>query len=254
MKYFIKQSFILLLFFAGFISCCKHDKKSENKLPYCENERLLLSSFDTIKSLDYKLFEIQDSLKEKLKVSYNEDICCKDLRFNVLFEIDSVQQIPVSLNCYYWCDDCPVFIRERNDCLILINFRGEVAFEGELSSLDSLSEDLFKYYSELESAEYFPYSYTNLQIVIQWDFQVKREKFRKFIKEIIDGYLQFANKLSVNTYSIEICKLNKTQLLELSRTIPFNLKIGILEIVEIEDVLEDELEIDDVEITENPKD
>lgn len=256
----MKQVFILLIILLGIVSCNENENISENKLPYCENERLLLSSFDTIKVLNYKLFEIQDSLKEKLEASYNEDFCSKDLRFNAYFEIDSINKIPLSLNCYYSCDDCNFFIRERNDCIILLNLHGQVAFEGELSSLDSISKDLFKYYTEVGNNVNYPESYKKVQILILWDFEVKQKKFKKFIKEIIVAYMKFANKLSVNTYGIAICKLNKSQLLALSKKIPFNLRIGILEIIEIEDELEDELEIDtietnkDIEIIENLED
>ncbi len=228
-------SFLLIIM----ISCnVKESKTVLDSSFFCENELNLLNSFDTIPTLIGDFQYVKDSLKEKLSLLFKEDNCCKYLRFNINHFVDSIESIKLSLKYFYQCGDCPLFIRERNDCVILQNSYGQIAFEGRIINIDSLDREITNYFSKVGKEDDFPDTFDKLNIAINWDLEVSKKNFSKFINQIISGYLRSANEFSRITYKKDICHLNHEEFSKLSELIPLNIELPLIEIIEIEDELE----------------
>lgn len=218
-----------------------NNKTVENSSRFCENELDLLCSFDTLPTYYGDLKTINTDIEQKVSELFKGDICCQDLTFNVYHNFNSIDTIKISLNYYYNCDNCPVFIRARNVCVILQNSRGQILFEGEIIPIDSLDTELFNYYSKIGTQDFFPDSYDKANISLQWDLNVTDDDFRIYINQIIQGYLNFVNQFCLKTYNKEICELNQVELKNLGKIIPLKIEIPTIEVIEEEYELENEL-------------
>jgi len=233
-----KIAYILILSIC-FVNCNNYKQNSDSQSSkFCSNELDLLCSFDTIPSIEYSFQSIRDSLSEKLTTVFSDEICCKDLRFNVNHFIDSSESIKLSVNYYYDCINCPEILRETNICLILLNSKGQVAFKGQQINIDSLDNKLYNYYSFVGKADNLPASYDRVKIGLQWDKDVSNEYFTFFINQIINGYIKFVKEYSTNNYEKRFCELNQVELHSISKLIPFGIELPIFEINEIEDGIE----------------
>jgi len=216
------------------ISCKDEESKKDlDSSFFCENELNLLNSFDTIPTLIGDFQFIKDSLEKNLTLLFKDNNCCKYLRFNIIHFVDSTESLKLSLKYFYQCDDCPLYIRERNDCMILQNSFGQISFEGRIINIDSLDNEVINYYSKVGKEDFLPDTYEKLNIAIQWDLDVSKDNFSKFINQIILGYLSFANEFSKTIYNKEICQLNHKDLLKLSKLIPLNIELPIIEIIDM---------------------
>jgi len=214
---------------------------NQNNGPFSPNELKLLSSFDSIQTIPYSLYDLRDSLSKKMKTILTDSSCCRYVRFNVNQAIDSVHSIKLSINYYHNCGDCGCILR-RHYCSILLNAKGQTLFNGVLIKTSSLRDSCFSYYSNIGTSIKYPESMKDHHFSIIGDYEVKKEVFDQFINQIIDAYLDFVKLKSQEIYQTNIEDLSQKQLLELAEENPFNLEILHLEIVSEEDLKDLELD------------
>ena len=122
----------------------------QNLGPYSSNELKLLSSFDSIQSVSYSLYDLGDSADVKLQTILSDSNCCHTIRFNTNQAIDSIHSIKLSINYYHYynCEDCGCNLR-RHFCSIILNSKGQILFNGALIQTDDLRDSSFSYYSNI---------------------------------------------------------------------------------------------------------
>lgn len=238
----MKRTLYIAIVLNLFLSCnIKKEKPGTEINELCSNEIALLNSFDTLPTWNGNLKLINIDTKKQVSTLFNSDICCKDLRFNVFYKLDSLDSLKISLKYYYNCDNCPVYIREQNDWIILQNSRGQILFEGVVIPIDSLDNELFGYYSKIGEHDFYPDSYEKVNISLQWDLNVTEKDFETFINQIIKGYLSFINEYSMKRYNKRTCNLNPEELKDLAMLIPINIEIPALVEIEMDYKIEKEM-------------
>jgi len=239
----------LLLFFilSVFTISCNHPIENtqqaktdslqikQNLDPYSSNELKLLSSFDSIQSVPYSLYDLGDSADMKLQTILTDSNCCHTIRFNTNQAIDSIHSINFSINYYHNCGDCGCNLR-RHYSSIILNSKGQILFDRVLIKTADLRDSSFSYYSNIGTSLSYPESIRKHQFSIQWDYEVKKEVFDQFIVQIIEAYLDFVKLKSQEIYQTNIEGLNHKQLLELAKENPFNIELTRIEIVTKEDL------------------
>jgi hypothetical protein len=213
----------------------------QNLGPFSPNELKLISSFDSIQTAPYSLYDLRDSTDEKLQTVLTDSSCCQYIRLNVNQAIDSIHSIKLSNNYYHNCGDCGCILK-RHFCSILLNSKGQILFNGALIKTSDLRDSSFSYYSNIGTSISYPENMRKHQFYIQWDYAVKKEVFDQFIIQIIEAYLDIVKLKSQEIYQTNIEDLSHKQLLKLAKKNPFNIKIARTIIVTDEDI--DDLEID----------
>lgn len=232
----MRNSLLIILLAISVFACVEADKIPETKPSrFCSNELDLLSSFDTLKTIDYSIWDLSNNWYAILDSSYERDICCEYLHFNTYFQTDSNETIKLSMNSYYDCENCPTYLITRNVCVILLNSAGKVLFEGHSADFDSVSDLVFTYYLNVGISPYYPETYNKVELIVLRDSDVSKNNFRVFYNNIIDGYLKFAKHYSIDKYGKKLCELNKAELIKLAKSLPFNLVLEKLYTIPIDD-------------------
>lgn len=201
------------------LSCHKASNPQET-LPHCTNELRLLSGMDSIPMSDYSLFHIRDSIDGKL-AALMDNYNCRNVKFRVNFEIDSVHNLPIALYCKFYeaCEDIPPFNPFVNWLHIYLTASDTLLIRSMTCPTDSVkAKVLWRYHDKL------PEDLRRVYLALLWDKEANRESFRKVISGCIEGYLEVANMHSQQLFTKAICELNATQLDSLAYHIPFHLR------------------------------
>lgn len=213
------------LIFIVLISCSLNpkDKGEKSFKGFCDNELDLLISQDSIPKTDFNLFGIRHDTESKIERVFKEPYC-KNLKFNISFQKDSLTTIPLTFNLLY-AGDCELlpFI-PRLFCHVLINNEGQVFVEDELCNIDSIEQKVFGFYDSEIVKKYSPNDFKRVFVSLLWDNDLDQKYFRKAINEILAGYIDFVGKISLSKYGKSICDLNNNELITIKELIPFNLR------------------------------
>lgn len=228
----MKRNTSILFFFFLTLGCQQNFTNSNVSDKFCENELLLISELDTIPSVSVNLHEYNDNIYELMTLSFENLNISKDIHFNINLKPDTKDSIKVAFRNYFHPKNTPVTeLVTFNHEVLLLNDKGEVFFGSELICLDSLKSEVYKHYSQIGDSEYF-LSYDLANSTILWDKNVNQNDFKKFIRAIINGYLQFMNERCMKTFNEELCSISPIELKSLAKEIPFYIRLCDSEIVD----------------------
>ncbi len=231
------KNIFLLFIISAFTISCNHSIENtsqertdslqikQDNDPYSPNELKLLNSFDSIQTIPYSLYDLRDSIDEKLHTILSDSNCCNKIRFNVNQAIDSVQSIKLSVNYYYNCGNCGCILGRHFYSILLIS-KDQTLFKGTLIKTSNLRDSCFSYYSNIGTSFSYPESLKKHQFNIHWDYRVKKDVFNQFIIQIIEAYLDFVKLKSQEIYQTNIEDLNHKQLSKIAKQNPFNIEIN----------------------------
>ncbi len=239
----IQTSFLLLIL----VSCETNQTNTikNSTTGFCSNELELFISQDSIIHTDLDLFNIGKFTEKKLEIIFNEPYC-KNLKFNILYNKDSLTSIPMTLNMIYIKDCNFPNVLNRPFCNILINKDGQITIDAKLQNIDSLNQKIFDFYKVDTKNNNNLNDYKHIFISILWDRKLKEQNFIKVVNEILKGYIDFSTTISKSKFQKSICDLTSEELKILKEFIPFNLRTDSYRIFELTDSLPSELlEIDE---------
>lgn len=202
------------------MSCVKNNQKEDNNvLKDCKNKLALISSFDSLPIIEKSFFKAYGSRDEIREVLYDSSSLAQDLKFNSVLFLDSVSDIKVTLQIK---DYPPSKAVTHYPLIILQNWENQIYADENLIDIDSIRKRVFEYYIDFK--ETWKYE-NNAQIWLRKDDIVDSEIFNKIGIEIIYGYLEFADSVSLQVYSKLIHELSDEELKDLASSVPLNLPI-----------------------------
>lgn len=211
------KKFALTLFcFLSFISCSS--QQSKNQI-FCENELSLLGSFDDLPYLNIDIVELRDSLHSPLDSLFQEDGYF--IRYKVDHTVNKSDLIlrMESTDITKYPGEPPSFNPYVNWIHIYLQDSDTVLFRRTKSDIDSIDIKVFNWYSELS-----PERYELVSIALYWDENSDENKLNTIVNESINGYLAFANELSIQRFNKSTCELSANNTDSLSSLLPFQLR------------------------------
>ena len=215
---------IVIMFFLAFVaivfSSCKDN--------YHQNEKELL--FFDFHSRKIPIDSV-NNLGEMLE--YFDKIYCREgeQKWPVLY-LDIEKQAFVSeetgrnlLKIGVEPSPCPGLTLEYDfKCLLeIVKDGNNIELEGERIEMDSISNYVRKHYNNIEKDTLFPLSAEQNGI---WICALKKEKLSDLapiVTVVVKSYLQSVNEVSKQVYKKELKDINKSQLLELKKRMPFRI-------------------------------
>ncbi len=160
-----------------------------------------------------------------------------DLHFNILHNCDSINSLKLSIS-YYFSEDNPTRLVTIPRFVLLLNTMGDVLFGPEITKLDSLEYKIYNYYLNVGESSY-PETYRDIYFTLAWDEDVDKQLFRKFLDQILCGYLMFIDYQCKFLLNKDLCQLDKSELESIAIKFPFILYLADYEIVDGIDIIDE---------------
>lgn len=193
----------------------------EKPSKFCKNELFVISS-DSLPKFNLKLNQPEDSLaKDVERFFYKSDICDKDINFGLILENKEI----VNVHIFKQCDK--LLISNRNRISILLNHKGQLLLEEDITSIDSIPSKILKQfindYSGYEK-HYSPYQNLSSQsFFVNWRLLTPRDSIEKVLLKTQEGFIKIYDEIARKRYNKNLCELNEKELLELKNGFDCNL-------------------------------
>jgi hypothetical protein len=204
-------------------SCTEYEKT--------DNHYYFASCFEDIPVVRFDYSDDPDSIKEKIKNSFDYDICRNgDISFfKIPIEIDGkpgflkFQISNMFLGCDaftgYCCFNCFIDIR--------MNASNNLLIEGHYVQKDSFREEIMEYFDSIGASHYkYPRSYDQMIFNIKWDSATSHKSINQVFKDIYKAHLKYIeNKVKKN--GLVFSELSISQLDSLKREYPLKIEIDL---------------------------
>jgi hypothetical protein len=207
----------LFLYISLFVSCTSNEIQNHAyNGKYCPNEISLFSIQDSLKkiSVDYKIEP--DLLIESIEDKIGQDLCQNMVTFGLALR-DSE---PIKVHLLKECGDRDMgFHRKYPEVKILLNQKGLLMIENELTPIDSVKLWIHKNFPNDEMSDLE-------EISIKWTSETPKDSIELAFNNIINGYLLNYAELSRKLFSKDICDLTENQVDSLKVKLPFKVRLG----------------------------
>lgn len=187
---------------------------------FCENQlSLLVTSADSVHhDLDLFRFGIlyEDYVYSLVENGYDSFRC------NIVFQVDSLTSIPITI-LFPYLSDGGIIIAQKDNCNVLINGESQIMANGINCASDSVKHVIKDFYLKSVNSAPDKENQINSYLSFVWDQNAKEQIITDTFIEVIKGYLSVADSISRRKFGDQLCKLNKTQIEELKNGIPFQL-------------------------------
>jgi len=185
---------------------------------YCKNELELIKPENELKILNLKLNSNPDSLLNIIKKELKGNFCYQSREFGI-----KIDNIPIKVSIFNECPELNVIARFFSKTSMYLNNKRQILIDySNVIELDSLTNYLTNDYPETKNGNI----HINNTIVYYWTDKMNKNEIDYVIKQIIMGYLHHMRKKSELIYNINICDLNKKELIELKKQTNFELELG----------------------------
>ncbi len=198
--------------------------------PHCSNSIDFISSQDSIPVLEFDITSNPMEVRRQMCELYSFDLCtkCSLVEFKVPFEIEGKEgflKVTVDFDSPI-CENCPVPMRSRHYCSILINSKNQILFEGQHVDIDSLQSEIIGYLSKVGSAPIGPRAIDKVNFRIGWAEGVNKEVVYLMLKRIYQAHLHFVEGEIEKTGS-NFCSLSKMELSALKEKYPLKIEFDL---------------------------
>ncbi len=196
----------------------------------CHNRNDFISSEDSIPVLEFDITSNPIEVRRQMSELYGLDLCvkCSLVEFKVPFEIEGKEgflKVMVDFDSPI-CESCPVPMRLRHYCSILINSKNQILFEGQHVDMDSLQSEIIGYLSKVGNDPIAPRTIDKVNFRISWAEGVNEELVHLILKRIYQSHLAFIEGEVEKTGS-DFCSLSKRELSALKEKYPLRIELDL---------------------------
>lgn len=218
----VRSVFTLILSCAILLSCTTNRN--------CQNRFDFISSQDSIPLLDLDITSDYVEVRRHMSKLHGFDLCtkCSLVEFKMPLEIENKEgflNVMVDFDSPI-CENCPVPMRLRHYCSILINSNNQILFDGQHVDIDSLQPAIIGYLSKVGNDTIAPNAFDKVNFRISWAEGVNEEMVQLMLKGIYQSHLAFVEGVVEKTGS-NFCSLSNSELSALKEKYPLKIELDL---------------------------
>lgn len=195
----------------------------------CNNRITFLKGADEIPYLDFKHSGDFDSLRLKIEELNGFESCevCDYIPFNITQTIYG-KKINVTVfinNESPYCENCPVYSRERNEWCLDVNKDNRLLFEGE--PIKNLTKAINDCLEKVETGhENYPEHFEQVKYRFDWDKSISKDVFDSLLNVICVAHVEFVEK-TINKQGQLFCEFDKKMVDSVRKEFPLKIEFDL---------------------------
>ncbi|WP_196889437.1 hypothetical protein [Aureivirga sp. CE67] len=224
----MKQILILITTII-FLSCSKN----------CKNKYNFSNTTENIPEISIDFNESKKEIRQQIETHFSEDLCkkCDKVEFKIPMKFDNKKGFLKVYTDYDYpiCENCNIPLRLKNEYSISISSNKSILVNTTISSVDSLSSKIAKYYKNVGNPEgTFPKRFDQVYFNLDWNEGVDKKIILKVLHEISKGHLEFVEEKLMKDKE-DFCDKTSIEINSFKEKYPLNIELdlGIKDIMDL---------------------